>query len=215
VDGTIVPDYCDTSGCDDGVCHWTLINGGGTSAHGHYMAIPISDGDDDDGGGIASFELKTWDPAVVRTAQPLFRVSLTAYPTGSSSDGFEVPVPVDVFSRSGTAQVVRVDVSWRNGFVVLTAGNPSAAREVFNLELNATLSPVAYLSFTGGHSAAAPVAVRFAHCDLRTAGKYLIVRSFAEVVAVVDPFKNHFFFLNFLLPIHIDIYRDTGSVINE
>ncbi|KAL4096525.1 hypothetical protein QTP88_021464 [Uroleucon formosanum] len=167
VDGTIVPDYCDTSGCDDGVCHWTLINSGGISAHGHYTAIPISDGDDDSGG-LVSFELKTWDPALVRTAQPLFRVSLTAYPTGSSSDGFEVPVPVDVFARSGTAQAVRVDVSWRNGFVVLTAGNPSDAREVFNLELNTTLSPVAYLSFTGGHS---PVAVRFADCDLRTAGQ--------------------------------------------
>jgi len=173
VDGAIVPDYCDISGCDDGVCHWTLINGGGTSAHGHYTSIPTSNGDDD-GGGLVSFELKTWDPAIDWTAQTLFRVSLTAYPTGSSGDGFELPVPVDVFARSGTAQVVRIDVSWRNGFVVLTAGNPSAAREVSTLELNSTLSPVAYLNFTGGHSTAAPVAVRFANCDLRTAGKYFI-----------------------------------------
>jgi len=214
VDGTIVPDYCDTSGCDDGVCHWTLINGGGTSTHGHYTAMPISDGDDNVGG-LASFELKTWDPAVIRMGQPLFRVSLTAYPTGSSSDGFEVPIPVDVFARSGTAQVVRVDVSWRNGFIVLTAGNPSSAREVSNLEMNATLSPVAYLSFTGGHSAAAPVAIRFTHCDLRTAGKYHIVQSSAEGLVVVnDPFNNRFL-LNFLLPKYKSIYQDTRLVISE
>jgi len=176
VDGAVVPDYCDTSGCDDGVCHWTLVNGGESSIHGHYTAIShsVANNEGGGGGGLASFELKTWDPAVVWTVQPLFRMSLTAYPTGSSDDGFEVSVPVDVFARSGAAQVVRVDVSWRNGFVTLTAGNPGAAREVLNLELNgATLSPVAYLSFTGGHSAAAPVAVRFAHCDLRTDGMYL------------------------------------------
>ncbi|CAH1724325.1 unnamed protein product [Aphis gossypii] len=99
-------------------------------------------------------------------------MSLTAYPTGLSGDGFEVPVPVDVFARSGTAGIARVDVSWRNGFVVLTSGKPGATREVSSLELNATLSPVAYLSFAAGDQMAAPpVAVRFAHCDLRTAGQ--------------------------------------------
>jgi len=174
VDRVTVSDYCDTPGCDDGVCHWTFINGGWSSGHGHYTTMPISKDDDGGGdGGLASFELKTWHPAMVRTDQPLFRVSLTAYPTGSSGDAFEVPIPIDVFARSGTAEIARMDVSWRNGFVVLSAGIPSASREVSNLELNATLSPVVYLSFTGDYSAAGPVAVRFAHCDLRTAGIYL------------------------------------------
>lgn len=183
VDRATVSDYCDIPGCDDGVCHWTFINGGGSSGHGHYTAISTSNDDGGDGGGLASFELKTWDPAMSRKVQPLFRMSLTAYPTGLSGDGFEVPVPVDVFARSGTAGIARVDVSWRNGFVVLTAGKPGATREVSNLELNATLSPVAYLSFTAGDkSAVAPVAVRFAHCDLRTAGKCLIVPSIGIMV---------------------------------
>lgn len=175
VDSATVPDYCETSGCDDGVCYWTLINGGESSVHGHYTVIPPSEGDD--GGGLVSFELKIWDPAAVRSVvKSFFRMSLTAYPTGLSGDGFEVPVPIDVFVRFGVASVARVDVSWRNGFVVLTAGKPGDAREVFTLELNATLTPVTYLSFTGDHS----VAVRFADCDWRTAGMSYI-RTFAAV----------------------------------
>lgn len=167
VDGATVPEYCDTAGCNDmgaGVCGWTLVNGGKdadgqTDGGGHYTAIPVGDNLQ------ASFEMKVWDPAVAAVA---FRISLTAYPYGpgrSGGDGFEVPVPVAAFGPSPATAYSRVDVSWRNDFVVLTAGRMS--KELLAFELDVTPSPVAYVSFAAG---AAPVAVRFPYCDQTASG---------------------------------------------
>lgn len=166
VDGATVADYCETFDCNDdgnGGCGWTLINGGGDDDHGHYTSTTAASAGDGD---QAGFELRAWDPAGGR-GRP-FRVSLTAYPIGPGDDrGFHVPVPADAFARS-PAQPVRVNVSWRNGVVVLTrVGRPS--RELLSFRLNATVPPVAYVSFVAGDPRA-PVAVRFTECD-RTAGQ--------------------------------------------
>lgn len=167
VDGSTVPDYCETPDCDGGGCDWTLVSGTDDGPrHGHYTSIAGAQAEGEDGG-QASFELKSWDPAT-GYGQP-FRMSLTAYPIGhgaSGGDGFEVAVPAEVFARS-PVKPVRVDLSWRNGLVVLTRAG--RAREVLSFELNATLSPVTYVSFAGGDRSA-PVAVRFPDCDLTAAG---------------------------------------------
>lgn len=160
VDGAVVPDYCDTFGCDDdggsgGGCGWTLINGGGAH-HGHYTAM---DGGDES----MAFDLKVWDPAAAVRAVGPFRLSLTAYPIGGGGGGggggFEVSVPAAAFARSAR-NAVRMELTWRNGFVALTA----AGRELLSYELNATLATVSYASFVGGDGSS-PVAVRFPHCD--------------------------------------------------
>lgn len=186
VDGATVPDYCETSDCDGPGCsEWTLIGAAGdateqwsaaaAAAHGHYTSIVAQDEGDPgtgDGGGEASFELKAWDPASGRGRPRPFRISLTAYPIGyrgPSGDGFEVPVPAEVFVRSPD-RPVRVHLSWRNGLVVLTraAGRP---REVLSFELNGTLTPVTYVSFAAGDRSA-PVAVRFPECDQTATGRF-------------------------------------------
>lgn len=161
VDGTTVQDYCETSGCNDARgCDWTLVNGGVSSAHGHYSTLTTAKNDV-----YMGFELKAWDPGTMEKARKPFRISLTAYPIGSgrTGDGFEVSVPADVFAQS--VKVVRMDLSWRAGFVVLTTGQ---ANEVQNFELNTTISPVLYVSFVGGNRGF-PVSVRFPKCD-QTAG---------------------------------------------
>lgn len=168
VDGAVVPEYCDTAGCDDvgaGGCGWTLVDGGidaggQTVGRGHFTALPV--GEDLQ----ATFEMKTWDPAAA--AAVVFRISLSAYPYGpgrSGGDGFEVPVPVAAFGPSPATAYSRVHVSWRNDFVVLTAGRMS--KELLTFELDATPSPVAYVSFAAG---ATPVAVRFPYCDQTASG---------------------------------------------
>lgn len=167
VDGTVVPDYCETFGCDDagGGCGWTLVNGGESSAHGHYTAMLTSSENGGESDNYATFELKTWDPAAATSADKPFRMSLTAYPIAGSSggDAFEVSVPAEAFTRSAHT-VTRMELSWRNGFVVLTTTGRSA-RELLSFELNATLTPVLYVSFVGGDPRESPVAIRFPHCS--------------------------------------------------
>lgn len=165
VERAIVPEYCDVAGCDDeGGCGWTLVNGGADvdgepSPGGHYTAI--SPGDDRQ----ASFEMKAWDPTAA--ARATFGISLTAYPhePRRSGDGFDVSVPVAAFGPTPASTYSRVDLSWRNDFVVLTAGRHSS-KELLTFELETTPSPVAYVSYTAG---ATPVAVRLPYCD-QTAG---------------------------------------------
>lgn len=175
VDGTIVPDYCDTNGCDDGDGdEWTAVISGDGVEHGHYASLLTMSPNDADV--QADFELKVWDTAAGFRGgggKP-FRISLTAYPfdSGASGDGFEVPVPVRSFVRS--VQAVRMRLSWRNGLVALTAGR--VATEVLSFELNVTVSPVAYVSFVGGHRMA-PVSVRFSRDDrpeTSAAGRLLV-----------------------------------------
>lgn len=168
VDGAVVPDYCETNGCDDGDgCAWTVVNGvGGDLAHGHYTTMwgGAAASSADDNGGDATFDLKAWDPAA-RAGGPL-RLSLTAHPAAGSA-GFEVLVPADVLARSYRA-AIRVQLSWRNGLVMLSA----AGRELFSAEQDVSSVPVSYASFVG-FDHAGPVAVRSTHCDDRTtAGRY-------------------------------------------
>jgi len=156
VDRTTVQDYCETNGCDDDDgCDWTLVNGDGVG-HGHYSTLTATASSD------ASFELKVWDTAAMARDVKPFRVSLSAYPVDSGpsgGDGFEVPVPVRSFV--GSVRSVRVQLSWRHGFVVLTAG--PTAEEVLSFDLNAIVSPVAYVSFVGDRTV--PVSVRYSRCD--------------------------------------------------
>lgn len=157
VDSTTMQDYCETSDCNDASdCGWTLVNGGGSSGHGHYSTLTTAKDDV-----YVGFELKAWDPGTIGKARKPFRISLSAYPIGSdrTGDGFEVSVPADVFAQS--VKVVRMDLSWRAGFVVLTTGQ---ANEVHSFELNTTISPVVYVSFVGSNRGV-PVSVRFPKCD--------------------------------------------------
>lgn len=180
VDGTVATDYCETNGCDDGDgCDWTLVDGDGheSTAHGHYTALTVSSNvsndDDDDDDVRTSFELKAWD-ATVRDGEP-FRISLTAYPVdpGRSGDGFEVRVPVRSFARSVRAARMRLSWRRRDGLVVLRAAAYGRADvEVLSFRLNATVSPVAYVSFVGHRTV--PVSVRFSPCS-RTAGRFFLV----------------------------------------
>ncbi|VVC27876.1 Immunoglobulin-like fold,Kringle,Kringle-like fold,Thrombospondin type-1 (TSP1) repeat,Kringle [Cinara cedri] len=158
VDGAVVPEYCDIAGCDDedaDGCGRMLVTDDADAeslSGGHYTAIPVGDER------RASFYLKAWDPAAAATVA--LRISLTAYPYGQSGDGFEVRVPAAAFGRSPGTAYSRVDVSWQNDLVVVTTGRQS--KELLTFELDATPSPVTYVSFA---ARAAPVAVRFPYCD--------------------------------------------------
>lgn len=129
-------------------------------------------------GNQVTFELKVWDPAAKRSDKIPFRMLLSAYPIDSntSEDGFEVPVSVDAFSRS--VAITRMELSWRNGFVVLNAGRSSV--EVLSYELNATITPVAYVSFVGNDKSL--VAIRFPNCDQMETGWVKIDYGFFRII---------------------------------